>query len=66
VQMWDVQETKNDFIAGATSGMIGLQSHWTALYSPASGEWNGLTSWAPGAIHCFRNIAIKELGEIAE
>ncbi len=61
VQMWDVQEPKNDFIAGATSGMIGLQSHWTALYSPASGEWNGLTSWAPGAVHRFRNIAIKEL-----
>lgn len=61
VQMWDVQEPKNDFIAGAVSGMIGLQSHWTALYSPASGEWNGLTSWAPGAVHRFRNIAIKEL-----
>ena len=61
VQMWDVQQPKNDFIAGATSGMIGLQSHWTALYSPASGEWNGLTSWTPGAIHRFRNIAIKEL-----
>ncbi|CAN5584906.1 hypothetical protein BH10BAC2_BH10BAC2_11140 [soil metagenome] len=65
VQMWDVQEPKNDFIAGATSGMIGLQSHWTALYSPTSGEWNGLTSWAPGAVHRFRNIAIKELNEIS-
>jgi len=61
VQMWDVQEPKNDFTAGATTGMIGLQSHWTALYSPASGEWNGLTLWAPGAVHRFRNIAIKEL-----
>lgn len=61
VQMWEVQEPKNDFIAGATTGMIGLQSHWTALYSPASGEWNGLTSWAPGAVHRFRNIGIKEL-----
>jgi hypothetical protein len=61
VQMWDVQQPKNDFIAGATTGMIGLQCHWTALYSPTSGEWNGLTSWAPGAVHCFRNIAIKEL-----
>ncbi len=61
VQMWDVQQPKNDFIAGATTGMIGLQSHWTALYSPASGEWNGLTLWAPGAVHRFRNIAIKEL-----
>lgn len=61
VQMWDVTEPKNDFIAGATKGMIGLQSHWTALFSPAAGEWNGLASWAPGAAHRFRNIAIKEL-----
>ena len=61
VQMWDVQEPKNDFTAGATTGMIGLQSHWTALYSPASGEWNGLTLWKPGAVHRFRNIAIKVL-----
>jgi hypothetical protein len=61
VQMWDVQQPQNDFTAGATTGMIGLQSHWTTLYSPASGEWNGLTLWAPGAVHRFRNIAIKEL-----
>ena len=66
VQMWEVQEPKNDFIAGATSGMIGLQAHWTALYSPSSGDWNGLTSWAPGAVHRFRNIAIKEVDEISE
>lgn len=64
VKMWEIQEPKNDFIAGATTGMIGLQSHWTALYSPSSGDWNGLTSWAPGAVHRFRNIAIKELDEI--
>lgn len=61
VQMWDVTQPKNDFIAGATTGMIGLQVHWTALYSAAAGEWNGLTSWAPGAVHRFRNIFIKEL-----
>ena len=61
VQMWDVTQPKNDFTAGATEGMIGLQSHWTALYSPAAGDWNGLNSWAPGATHRFRNIAIKEL-----
>jgi len=66
MKMWDVAEPKNDFIAGATEGMIGLQSHWTALYSPASAEWNGLTSWAPGAAHRFRNIAIKELDNDAE
>lgn len=63
VQMWDVTQPKNDFIAGVTEGMIALQSHWTALYSPASGEWNGLQSWAPGASHRYRNIAIKELDE---
>jgi len=61
VQMWDVTQPKNDFIAGATEGMIALQSHWTALYSSAAGEWNGLKSWAPGAAHRYRNIAVKEL-----
>jgi len=66
MKMWDVTEPKNDFIAGATEGMIGLQSHWTALYSPASGEWNGLTLWAPGAAHRFRNMAVKELDNDAE
>ncbi len=66
VQMWDVIQPKNDFIAGATEGMIALQSHWTALYSPAAGEWNGLKSWAPGAAHRYRNIAIKELDEDLE
>jgi hypothetical protein len=64
VQMWDVTQPKKDFIAGVTEGMIGLQSHWTALYSPAAGEWNGLQSWAPGAAHRYRNIAIKELEEV--
>jgi hypothetical protein len=61
VQMWNVTQPKNDFIADATRGMIGLQSHWTALFSPVVAEWNGLTLWAPGAAHRFRNIAIKEL-----
>lgn len=61
VQMWDVTQPKNDFIAGATQGMIGFQSHWTALYSATVVGWNILDSWAPGATHCFRNIAIKEL-----
>ena len=61
VQMWEVTQPKNDFLAGATTGMIGLQSHWTALFSPAAGEWNGLASWAPGAAHRYRNIAIKKL-----
>jgi hypothetical protein len=61
VQMWDVVQPKNDFVAGVTDGKIGLQSHWTALFSPAAGDWNGLGSWQPGAAHRYRNIAIKEL-----
>ncbi|CAA9229542.1 MAG: hypothetical protein AVDCRST_MAG95-925 [uncultured Adhaeribacter sp.] len=61
LQMWDVKQPQNDFIAGATAGMIGFQSHWTALYSPTVVSWNILDSWAPGAAHRFRNIAIKEL-----
>ncbi|MHA6247495.1 3-keto-disaccharide hydrolase [Pontibacter sp. CAU 1760] len=61
VKMWEVRQPKNDFVAGATEGMIGFQSHWTALFSPNAFDWNGLESWAPGATHRFRNIAIKEL-----
>ena len=61
VQMWDVTQPKNDFTAGATTGMIGFQSHWTTLFSPAEVSWNILDSWAPGAVHRFRNISIKEL-----
>lgn len=61
VQMWDVQEPKNDFIAEATEGMIGLQCHWTALYSSAAGSGMPLSSWRPDAAIKFRNIAIKEL-----
>jgi hypothetical protein len=61
VKMWEVQEPKNDFIAAATRGMIALQCHWTALYSPAAGKGMPLSSWQPGAAHRYRNIAIKEL-----
>jgi hypothetical protein len=59
--MWEVKQPRNDFIAGATEGMIGLQVHWTSLYSPVAGDCCGLNLWAPGAEHRFRNIAIKEL-----
>lgn len=59
--MWDVTEPKNDFIAGATTGMIGLQAHWSAVYSEAAEAFNMAGSWKPGAAHRFRNIAIKEL-----
>lgn len=61
VEMWDVTQPKNDFINEATEGMIGLQSHWTALYSSSAGIWDHLESWAPGAKHQYRNIGIKEL-----
>src|SRR5690606_18807734 len=39
-QMWDVQQPRNDFVAEATTGMIGFQSHWTALYLPTPGGFN--------------------------
>lgn len=61
VEMWDVTQPENDFINEASEGMIGLQSHWTALYSPAAGRWEHLGSWAPNAKHQYRNIGIKEL-----
>ncbi|MBL7870374.1 MAG: DUF1080 domain-containing protein [Cyclobacteriaceae bacterium] len=61
VEMWDVQQTKNDFLAGATEGMIALQCHWTAVYSPAAGNGMPLSSWRPNATHQFRNIAVKKL-----
>lgn len=60
--MYEVRQTKNDFIARSTSGKIGLQCHWTALYSPAArSELMPLDSWRPGAVHRFRNIGIKKL-----
>ncbi|GAB4026452.1 3-keto-disaccharide hydrolase [Spirosoma gilvum] len=59
--MWDVTEPKNDFIADASTGMIGLQAHWSAVYSAAAEAFNMAGSWKPGAAHRFRNIAIKEL-----
>ena len=59
--MWEVTEPVNDFIAGETTGMIGLQAHWSAVYSAAAESFNMANSWKPGAAHRFRNIAIKEL-----
>ncbi len=61
VQMWDVQQVKNDFTAGATEGMIGLQSHWSAQYLPTPGGFNMPGAWRPGAAHRFRNIRVREL-----
>jgi hypothetical protein len=61
VEMWDVKQPVNDFTAGATSGMIGFQTHWTALYSQTAGGFNMPGAWRPGAAHRFRNIMIKEI-----
>lgn len=61
VEMWDVQQTKNDFLAGATEGMIALQCHWTAVFSHTASNGMPLSSWRPGATHQYRNIAIKKL-----
>lgn len=61
VQMWDVQQPKNDFIGGATEGMIGFQSHWSALYLPTPGGFNMPGAWRPGGAHRFRNIRVKKL-----
>lgn len=60
-QMWDVTQPKNDFTAGATEGMIGLQLHWSAVYSPAARAFSMAGSWKPGGAHRFRNVAIREL-----
>ncbi|MDZ4707935.1 MAG: DUF1080 domain-containing protein [Saprospiraceae bacterium] len=60
--MYEVRQTKNDFIAQSTSGKIGLQCHWTSLYSTAAqSELMPLDSWRPGAVQRFRNIGIKKL-----
>ena len=61
VLMWEVQQPKNDFIAGATEGMIGLQCHWTSVFSPAASQGMPLDSWRPNAKVRFRKIMIKEL-----
>jgi len=59
-QMWDVQEPINDKIAGETSGVIGLQLHWSAAYEPTGGSM-GTNSAKPDKAYQFRNIAIKEI-----
>ncbi len=60
--MYEVTQLRNDFIAEAVRGMIGLQCHWTALYSTAAeSDLMPLDSWRPGAVHRFRNIGIRKL-----
>ena len=64
VLMYEVQQTKNDFIAGADEGIIGLQCHWTSLYSTeAQSTLMPIDSWRPGAVHRFRNIGIKVISD---
>jgi hypothetical protein len=60
-KMWEVKQPKNDFIADAREGMIGLQVHWSAVYSSAAEAFSMAGSWKPGASHRFRNIGIREL-----
>jgi hypothetical protein len=59
--MWEVTEPKNDFVAEAAEGMIGLQSHWTAQYQSTAEGFNMPGAWRPGAAHRFRNIGIRVL-----
>lgn len=61
VEMYSVQQTKNDFIAGAVTGMIALQCHWTAVYAPEASGGMPLSSWVPNAKHRYRNIGIRKL-----
>ena len=57
-QLWEAQAAKNDQIGGLYGGRIGLQLHWTATYSSASGSGTGTRPWQRQR---YRNIAIKEL-----
>ncbi len=62
VQMYDIQLQRNDLIADRTDGFIAFQSHWTASYTPIPGSSFDMSSaWKPGAVHRFRNVAIKAL-----
>jgi Domain of Unknown Function (DUF1080) len=61
VEMYSVQQTKNDFIGGATEGMIAFQCHWTAVYAPQASGGMPLSSWIPNAKHRYRNIGIRRL-----
>ncbi len=60
-EMWNVKQTKNDFLGEEAEGMIALQCHWTAVYSPTAGKGMPMSSWRPGATHKYRNIAISDL-----
>jgi formylglycine-generating enzyme len=57
-QMWDVQEPKNDMIAGMTEGFIGLQFHFLTSTGPSTMVMP-LSYNTPGVPLGFRNMAIK-------
>ncbi|MEO7270469.1 MAG: DUF1080 domain-containing protein [Vicinamibacterales bacterium] len=57
-KLYELQMPQNDQVAGVYGGMIGLQLHWTATYSSASGSGTGTRPWQ---LQRYRNIAIKEL-----
>ena len=56
VLAWDVTQARSRYITDIKGGAIGLQLHF-------SSAWPGgpAPRWAPGGIHRFRNIAIREL-----
>jgi hypothetical protein len=60
-KMWEVEQPKNDFTLNATSGMIGLQVHWSSLFLPMEDGLNLPGSWRPGAALRFRNIGVLEI-----
>lgn len=64
-QMWDVQEPKNDMIAGMTDGFIALQFHFLTSTGPSSMVMP-LSYNTPGVPLGFRNMAIREIkpGEV--
>jgi formylglycine-generating enzyme len=59
-QMWDVQEPKNDMIAGMTEGFIVLQFHFLTSTGPSSMVMP-LSYNTPGVPLGFRNMAIREI-----
>src|SRR5207247_1239081 len=62
--IWNVQQARNDLLGDATDGMIALQLHWnawSALDPPTKATAYPAVMWKPGAVHRYRNIAIKEL-----
>lgn len=61
VKIWEVQQVRNDNLAGEGDGRIGLQLHWTSVYDPPNAAAFDVISWKPGAVIRFRNLAIKEL-----